>query len=139
MRLPSMKRLLNAILLLIGFSMSANATVLFPHFVDIAPDYEEGLTEELQAAGVPCGKYHSTKPGFLASNFTEVENLFKDSLPDDVERTEQKIGDCLLVVYTSLNKKDDTNKTKALKSTIYILRRADDSFVAVYCEQEEEL
>lgn len=134
-----MKRLLNAILLLIGITVSANATVLFPHFVDIAPNYEDGLTEELQAAGVPCGMYHSTKPGFLTSNFTEVENLFKDSLPDDVERTEQKIGDCLLVVYTSLNKKDDTIKPKNLKCTIYILKRADNSFVAAYCEQEEEL
>lgn len=134
-----MKRLLNTILLLIGITVSANATVLFPHFVDIAPNYEDGLTEELQAAGVPCGMYHSTKPGFLTSNFTEVENLFKDSLPDDVERTEQKIGDCLLVVYTSLNKKDDTIKHKTLKCTIYILKRADNSFVAAYCEQEEEL
>lgn len=132
-----MKRLINAILLLIGITVSANATVLFPHFVDIAPNYEDGLTEELQAAGVPCGMYHSTKPGFLTSNFTEVENLFKDSLPDDVERTEQKIGDCLLVVYTSLNKKDDTIKSKNLKCTIYILKRADNSFVAAYCEQEE--
>lgn len=134
-----MKRLLSAILLLIGVTVSANATVLFPHFVDIAPNYEDGLTEELKAAGVPCGMYHSTKPGFLASNFTEVENLFKDSLPDDVERTEQKIGDCLLVIYTSLNKKDDTIKSKTLKCTIYILKRADNSFVAAYCEQEEEL
>lgn len=132
-----MKRLINAILLLIGITVSANATVLFPHFVDIAPNYEDGLTEELQAAGVPCGMYHSTKPGFLTSNFTEAENLFKDSLPDDVERTEQKIGDCLLVVYTSLNKKDDTIKSKNLKCTIYILKRADNSFVAAYCEQEE--
>lgn len=139
MKRPSMKRPLNTLLLLIGFTMSANATVLFPHFVDIAPNYEEGLTEELQAAGVPCGMYHSTKPGFLTSNFTEVEDLFKDSLPDDVERTEQKTGDCLLVIYTSLNKKDDTIKTKVLKSTIYILKRPDNSFVAAYCEQEKEL
>lgn len=134
-----MKRFLYALLLLIGSAVSANATVLFPHFADIAPDYEEGLTDELRAAGVPCGMYHSTRPGFMASNFTEVEDLFRESLPADVSRSEQEAGDCLLVVYTSVNQKDDTTKTKALKSTVYILRRPDNSFAAAYCEQETEI
>lgn len=139
MKRPTMRRLIYTILLLLGSAVSANATVLFPYFVDIAPNYEDGLTEELKAAGVPCGLYHSTKPGFLNSNFTEVEDLFKETLPSDVERVEQKRGNSMLVVYTSVNKKDDALNTKAKKSSIYILRRADNSFVAAYCEQEEEL
>lgn len=139
MKRPTMRRLIYAILLLLGSAVSANATVLFPYFVDIAPNYEDGLTEELKAAGVPCGLYHSTKPGFLNSNFTEVEDLFKETLPSDVERVEQKRGNSMLVVYTSNNKKDDALNTKTMKSSIYILRRADNSFVAAYCEQEEEL
>lgn len=139
MKRPTMRRLIYAILLLLGSAVSANATVLFPYFVDIAPNYEDGLTEELKAAGVPCGLYHSTKPGFLNSNFTEVEDLFKETLPSDVERFEQKRGNSMLVVYTSVNKKDDALNTKTIKSYIYILRRADNSFVAAYCEQEEEL
>lgn len=139
MKRPTMRRLIYTILLLLGSAVSANATVLFPYFVDIAPNYEDGLTEELKAAGVPCGLYHSTKPGFLNSNFTEVEDLFKETLPSDVERVEQKRGNSMLVVYTSANKKDDAPNTKAKKSSIYILRRADNSFVAAYCEQEEEL
>lgn len=139
MKRPTMRRLIYAILLLLGSAVSANATVLFPYFVDIAPNYEDGLTEELKAAGVPCGLYHSTKLGFLNSNFTEVEDLFKETLPSDVERVEQKRGNSMLVVYTSVNKKDDALNTKTMKSYIYILRRADNSFVAAYCEQEEEL
>lgn len=139
MKRPTMRRLIYTILLLLGSAVSANATVLFPYFVDIAPNYEDGLTEELKAAGVPCGLYHSTKPGFLNSNFTEVEDLFKETLPSDVERVEQKRGNSMLVVYTSINKKDDALNTKTMKSSIYILRRADNSFVAAYCEQEEEL
>ena len=133
------KQFLYTVLLLIGSTVSANATVLFPFFVDIAPNYEEGITKELQAAGVTCGMYHSTKPGFMVSNFTEVEDFFKDTLPSDVSRSEKKVGKCLLVVYTSVNPKNDTIKTKALRSTIYVLRRPDNSFAAGYCEQEVEL
>lgn len=131
-----MKRFLYAMLTLIGSCISANATVLFPLFVDIAPTYYEGLSEELRAAGVPCGMYHSTKPDFLVSTIPEVESFLKDTLPSDVIRTEKKVGDCLLITYTSINRKDDTIETKPLQSTIYILGRPDNSYVAAYCEQE---
>lgn len=133
-----MKRFLYAILILIGSVISANATVLFPHFVDIAPTYEDGLSEELRAAGVPCGIYHSTKPDFLVSTISAVESFLNDTLPSDVTRSEQKVGDCLLIIYTSVNRKDDTIETKPLQSTIYILGRPDKSYVAAYCEQEVE-
>lgn len=134
-----MKRFLYAMLFLAGTVISSNATVLFSHFVDIAPNYEDGLTEEIRAAGVTCGMYHSTKPGFMASNFTEVEDFFANTLPSDVAREEKKIGNCLLVTYSSVNTKEgDTVKHKSLKSTIYILRRPDNSFVAAYCEEETD-
>lgn len=133
-----MKRFLHAILILIGSVISANATVLFPHFVDIAPVYEDGLSEELQAAGVPCGMYHSTKPDFSVSTVPAVESFLKDTLPSDVTRSEQKVDDCMLIIYTSVNRKDDTIETKPLQSSIYILCRPDNSYVAAYCEQELE-
>ena len=95
-----MKRFLYAILLMIGSAISADATVLFPFFVDIAPTYEEGITEELRAAGVPDGLYYSTKQDFLLPNFAAVESFFKDTLPSDVIRSEKKIGDSILVTYT---------------------------------------
>lgn len=120
------------------FTIGANGTVLFPHFVDIAPNYERGVTEELEEAGVKSALYHSTAPGFMTSNYTEVESFFKDTLPNDVVRTETEVGDRLLVTYTSINKKDDTIKTGDLKCTIYVLRRPDDSFVAGYSEVEIE-
>lgn len=132
-----MKRFLYVTLFLAMTALCMNATVLFPHFVDIAPNYEEGLTEELQKAGVTCGMYHSTKPGFMASNFTELESFFADTLPSDVVREERKAGDSLLVIYTSVNaKSEDAIKTNPLKSTIYVLRRPDNSFVAAYCEEK---
>lgn len=131
-----MKHILCLVLILIGFDFSANASVLFPHFVDIAPVYEEGLSEELQAAGVECGMYHSTKPDFLVSTISAVDDFLKDTLPSDVTRSEQKVGDCVLIIYTSVNRKNDTIETKTLQSTIYILGRPDKSYVAAYCEQE---
>ncbi len=131
-----MKRFLYAILLMIGSAISADATVLFPFFVDIAPTYEEGITEELRAAGVPDGLYYSTKQDFLLPNFAAVESFFKDTLPSDVIRSEKKIGDSILVTYTSINRKADTMETKPLKSTIYVLGRPDKSYVAAYAEEE---
>lgn len=134
-----MKRFLYAMLFMAVSAIGMNATVLFPHFVDIAPNYEDGLTEELRKAGVTCGMYHSIKPGFMASSFTEVESFFADTLPSDVTREEKKIGDSLLVIYTSVNtKSDDTIETTPLKSTIYVLHRPDNSFVAAYCEEKME-
>lgn len=134
-----MRRFIYAILILIGSGISANATVLFPYFVDIAPDYKDGLSEELQAAGVPCGMYHSTKPDFLVSTISKVESFLQDTLPSDVTRSEKKVNDCLLIIYTSINRKeDDTIETTPLQSTIYILGRPDNSYVAAYCEEEVE-
>lgn len=131
-----MKRLIIIAMLLVACVTGASATVLFPHFVDIAPDYEEGSTAELEAAGVECVMYHSLKPGFMASNFTEVESFYKDTLPSDVERTERVVGDNTLVIYSSVNKPADTIDTGEFKSVIYVLKRPDNSFVAGYWEQK---
>lgn len=133
-----MKRFIYALLMIVISAVSGNATVLFPHFVDIAPSYEDGLTEELQAAGVPCGMYHSTKPDFLLKTFTSAEKFLKDTLPSDVTRTEKQVGDQILVIYTSINRPADTIATNPLQTTIYLLSRPDNSYVAAYCEQEIE-
>ena len=129
-------RFLYALFLIIGSAVSVNATVLFPFFVDIAPKYEKGSSEEFQAAGITNAMYHSTQPDFLVSTLTAVESFLKDTLPSDVTRTEQKIGDRILVTYTSINRKDDTIDTKPLKTTIYVLSRPDKSYVAAYAENE---
>lgn len=131
-----MKRFIYAILLMVGSAISANATVLFPFYVDIAPKYEEGLSEEFHDAGVTSAMYYSTQPDFLVSTFTGIESFLKDTLPSDVTRSEQKIGDRILVTYTSINRKDDTIDTKPLKTVIYVLSRPDKSYVAAYDEQE---
>lgn len=131
-----MKRFLYSMLLLTGVTFSAKSAVLFPFFVDIAPDYQEGVSAEFQAAGVECAMYHSTRPDFLVSTLSAVESFLKDTLPADVTRDEQTVGDCLLITYTSVNKKADTIETKSLKSTIRILSRPDKSYVAAYDEQE---
>lgn len=138
-----MNKKLFGVLLAMIFSVCANATVLFPYFVDIAPNYEEGNVKELVDLGVDCGLYHSTKPGFMTSTFTEVENFFKDTLPSDVKREERTVtvGEkkYKLVVYSSLNVADDTIKDHALKSSIYVLQLPNDSFKAVYCENKVAL
>lgn len=135
-----MKKRLFVNLLAATFTLCADATVLFPNFVDIAPEYEEGNVKELADLGVDCGMYHSTKPGFMASTFTEVENFFKDTMPSDVNREERIVKidekEYKLVIYSSLNKPNDTIDTGALLSTIYVLQLPNDSFKAVYCEKK---
>ncbi|MDE5842670.1 MAG: hypothetical protein K2H35_02905 [Muribaculaceae bacterium] len=133
-----MKRLINLILFVIIVCFSSNATALFPFFVDIAPNFEDGTTDELEAMGVECAAYHSTRPGILTSTFTQVEEFFKDTLPAEVTRIEKKVGDNLLVAYISEPRKNDTMSTSSYRFTIYVIRHPDDSFVAAYCEEEIE-
>ena len=130
-----MRKLITLIILWVGVAIGANATILFPFFVDIAPDYEYGLTAELQAAGVTSAMYHSTKPGFICSTFREAENFLKDVLPDDVERTVTDKDGISLVVYRSVQ----TNEVEKIFSTIYLLPRKDGSFVAAFDEYKEDL
>ncbi len=131
-----MKRFLYSVFIMIGSAVSVNAAVLFPFFVDIAPDYEEGVSEEFQAAGITDAMYHSTRPDFIVSTLSTVQDFLKDTLPSDVIRTEQKIGDRILITYTSINRKNDTIETNPLMSIIYVLSRPDNSYVAAYDEQE---
>lgn len=126
------KSVILSIALFVSGIFGAKATILFPHFVDIAPNYDEGNCPELMEAGVDCAIYYSTKPGFMTSTFTEVESFFKDTLPSDVLRTEQKVGDFLLVTYSSENK----NEVTTYHTAIYVLQQPDNKFKAVYCEYE---
>lgn len=138
-----MKKKLFGMLFAVVFPLCANATVLFPHFVDIAPNYEDGNLKEFADLGVDCGICHSTTPGFITSTFTEVENFYKETLPSDVKREERIVGEekYKLVIYSSIHKSSDidTIKTNALQCTIYVLQQENDSFKAVYCEREVEI
>lgn len=128
-----MKKLF-AFLLAFAICHGIRATVLFPHFVDIAPEWEEGLPEVMKQAGVDCGMYYGTKPDFLLKTFTMVENFFNDTLPDDVIRDEKMVGECKLVKYYSINRKSDTIATDPLISVIYLLQLPEDRYMTVYCE-----
>ncbi len=113
---------------------SVQATVLFPFFVDIAPEYEEGLPEVMREAGVDCGLYHGTKPDFLLQTFTGVEGFYKDTLPDDVMREERMVGKYKLVKYYTMTRSNDTIKTDEIRSAIYVLELPDNRYMTVYCE-----
>lgn len=133
-----MKKLITTALITLLAAFGANATVLFPHFVDIAPNYEEGNSEELKGFISDKVLYHSTIPG-LTSKFSDVISFFHDTLPSDVKIEERKIGDKRLLVVSSLHKCNDTIATSHLLCTIYVLELPDDKFCAVYCEREKEI
>lgn len=129
-------------LLLITFAsaLASNATVLFPHFVDIAPSYSEGNLPSLLDAGIESVMYSNDKPTYFPATFEEAVSFFKDTLPADVEVEETVLGNLRLITYTSLNDhSSDTIATSGLLSVIYLLEQPDGTFHSGYYEAEVPL
>lgn len=133
-----MKKVIISMMFALMGIFSSHATVLFPHFVDIAPDYHKGITPELIAAGVKNVVHYSTTSSFYPSTFTEVECFYKDTLPGDVIKEERKIGPYRMLIYTAVNRPDDTIDTGELWSRIYVLEMPDNKFQSAYSEMETE-
>ncbi len=124
-------------LLCIAFAstISSNATVLFPNFVDIAPDYSEGNIPSLIDAGITQVSCSSTTPSFYPTTFEQAVSFLKDVLPGDVVCEETKVGDMRLVTYTARqSNSSDTIVTDGLLSIIYLLERPDGTFHSGYYE-----
>lgn len=116
---------------------AVNATVLFPFFVDIAPDYDKGNTATLQQAGVGQVTYSSTTPSFYPKTFSQAVSFFKDTLPSDVGMEETKVDGMTLITYTSItDNNSDTIKTSGYMCKIYLLEQPDGSFHCGYYEAE---
>lgn len=128
------KFLISQFLFLVGF-FGANATVLFPFFVDIAPEYKDGNSPQFLEVGVDNVKCFGTKPDFLLKSFSSVEAFYKDVLPGDVIKEESIVKGRKLITYTSINENNDVIKTDALKCTIYVLELPDGKYAAGYSEE----
>lgn len=133
-----MKKIVSLLIMVVAMATAMNATVLFPMFVDIAPGYGDGVTEEFKAAGVDSAMYHLTSHSFYPKTFTELESYFKDAMPSDVNREERMIGDKRLVIYSSVQRSSDPIPSAPLYTAIYVLEQPDNSFTAVYQEYNLE-
>lgn len=68
-------------------AFSSQAVTLFPYFVDVAGDYNEGVPEELAGARVEM-KY-SSRPSFYKS-LDEAKAFYADVMPFSTETIEVK-------------------------------------------------
>lgn len=132
-----MKKLILTAMLAIFASLGAQAMSLFPFFVDIAPDYEDGTHEEFKDVDLECILYHSTAPGSYPASYSEVISFFRDTLPEGAKMEESMLGDRKLLIVSSGQPDNDTMGSSTLFSAIYVLRLTDDRFCAVYCECEK--
>lgn len=132
-----MKRILMIFVGTLIAVLTSNATVLFPFFVDIAPDYKEGNIETLIKAGVGSVTCSSTAQSYYPKTFEQAVSFLKDVLPGDVKVEETKIGNMRLITYTSLAEhNDDTIKTDGLLCKIYLLEQPDGTYHSGYSEVE---
>lgn len=133
-----MKKVLLTALLVVAGALCGNATVLFPFFVDIAPNYEKGNAEEFKDIETEAIMYHSTTPGFWPKTYSQLKDFITDTLPSDATMEERIVGDKKLLVISSVHKKNDTIDTGDTIYTIYVLELPGDSFRAVYSECHKE-
>lgn len=130
-----MKKILTLLLVAIASAISSQATVLFPNFVDIAPDYSKGNIPTLADAGITQVSLSSTTTSFYPKTFQQAVSFLKDVLPGDVLCEETKVGDMRLVTYTARHSNSsDTIVTDGLLSIIYLLERPDGSYHSGYYE-----
>lgn len=132
-----MKKFLIALLGVCASVLVSNATILFPHFVDIAPDYHEGNIMSLEAAGIMDVGLSSTTTSYYPKTFEQAVSFYKDALPSDVKVEESKVGNLRLRIYTSITRHDgDVIKTSGYLSKIYLLEQPDGSYHSGYFEKE---
>lgn len=108
-----MKKFVLALAALIAAS-AANAITLFPHFVDVAGDYETGTTEKFVKLNIPTS-YWRVSPA-LYEDLKSAEEYLQETLPFSsysIERSSRNLEDGTVVItYTSSLEADGLNKDK---------------------------
>ena len=108
--------------------VSANALPLFPFFVDVAGNYNDGTPDELQKLNINCKYWQSPK---FYSKITEADDFLNSVMPYseyDIKRNESIINkDTRLITYES-------TMLNGCISTIYLVELPDKVFYIGYKE-----
>lgn len=109
----------------------AHAIPLFPFFVDVAGDYNDGTPAAFEKQGISC-MYWKT-PSFY-STLDEAVIFLEDVLPyssEKITRTDREIGKKgKMVIYSS-------PMTTGQISYLYLIQTPEDGFVTGYAESGE--
>ena len=122
------------LLLTLALSMTAaaaHAIPLFPFFVDVAGDYNDGTPSAFEKQGISCMYWKA--PAFY-SNLDEAVMFLEDVLPyssETITRTDREIGKKgKMVIYSS-------PMTAGRTSCLYLIQTPEDGFLAGYSETGE--
>lgn len=111
-------------------SVASHAVTLFPYFVDVAGDYEEGVPAEL--SGDEMAPMYFSRPSFYRS-IAETKAFYTDVMPFSTEE----------IIVKDLPEKDGMKITAYLSpmldgvmSAIFLIETADNTFYICYDERK---
>lgn len=120
-----MKRTILTFVLGMAF-YAANAISLFPHFVDVAGDYNDGTTPKFEELSIPV-KCSKIAPYFYKT-IKEADDFLMDTLPTSsyvIEKEEKTLPDgTQIIIYTTSLEADGLYKDKWSK--LYLVQSPDE-------------
>lgn len=125
-----MKKLIFSLLLMVT-AAGAHAISLFPYFVDIAGDFNDGTTAKFSELNIPTS-YWRMNP-FSFSKISDADSFLKDTLPFSsyqISKDTMTLPDGTLIITYSASSSDgvlgpdQTNEGKS--STLYLIQTPDE-------------
>lgn len=133
-----MKKLILSALLAATFSM-ANAISLFPHFGDVAGDYEDGTPQELINLNLPTNHYRISP--FFFSDIKSADEFLMETLPFSnyqIDKAERKLDDGTeIIIYRTSLEADGLNEDKW--SILCLVQMPDGKFIVGIAEDSVTL
>lgn len=123
------------------FSISCHAISLFPHFVDVAGNYEDGTNTKFTELNIPT-IYWRADP-FLLSTLAAAEEFLQDTLPFsnyNIGKDTKTLSDgTVIVTYsasleTGVLENDEDNKGKF--SNIYLIQSPNEPLYVGFYEDQ---
>lgn len=114
----------------------ADAISLFPHFVDVAGDFEDGTTDKLVELGIPT--IHWRVSPFFFSNIKDADSFLMDTLPFSsytIEKETKNLEDGTeIICYSTSLEADGLYKDKW--SRLYLVQSPDEPLYVGLCEDQ---
>ncbi len=130
-----MKKIIMLMVMAMSFSFG-NAITLFPHFVDVAGDYESGTTDKFVVLSIPTTHWR-VAPSFF-NNMKDADSFLMDTLPFSnyvIDKETKTLDDGTeIVVYISSLEADGLYKDKW--SRLYLIQSPGEPLYVGLCEDQ---
>lgn len=125
-----MKKTILASVMAMSFSL-ANAITLFPHFVDVAGDFNDGTTDKFTELDITVG-YWRNSPYFYSA-IKDADEFLMDTLPFSnysIDKETKTLDDGTeIIVYTSALDSDESKWSK-----LYLVQTPGEPLYVGLCE-----